>query len=310
MARYKLQDSIWFITGETLKIYASNFLKFMRYMSLPVLGQLIGMIWVFGMTFLITDNFDYLVSKFPALDSYSTFMLTVLAVALPGLLLFVTAFWQYLVAYGALNSMTEGVITTGHVYDIASHKEVITSRTPKYIALWFVFSIFTMFAIFPLLWVLGGIFFIYFILIFQVFTFEEGLPIAGYFRRSFDLIKGNFSKTIALGLILVILTYYAIPAGLNVCLDVLNLRNFLMDALIPWASSFPIESVNSTLQALNVQIITPDVISKSVIEQAIFFLAIGFTLPIRSICWTLWYKCLNDKTEKYEKKKSAKKTGK
>lgn len=306
MARYKLQDSVWFIFGETIKIYISNFFKYTTYMAFPILGQLFGIIWVFASTFVLTDNFEYVAAKFPALNDYPSFMLAVLLLALPGLMLFIAAFWQFLIAYGALNSMTEGALSSGHVYDFAAHKELIIRRTPKYIGLWLLYSIFVALASFPLLWVLGGIFFIYFILIFQVFTFEEDLSVGGYFRKSFDLIRGNFARTVALVLILVVLTFYLIPMGFNVVLDILNLRNLLTDAIIPFVSNLPLESYNQMFSTLNIPPVTPDMLAKSILEQSVFLVAFGFTLPVRSICWTLWYKILGEKKDKKSSKKSGK----
>ncbi len=306
MARYKLQDSVWFIFGETIKIYISNFFKYTAYMAFPILGQLFGIIWVFASTFVLTDNFEYVAAKFPALNDYPSFMLAVLLLALPGLMLFIAAFWQFLIAYGALNSMTEGALSSGHVYDFAAHKELIIRRTPKYIGLWLLYSIFVALASFPLLWVLGGIFFIYFILIFQVFTFEEDLSVGGYFRKSFDLICGNFARTVALVLILVVLTFYLIPMGFNVVLDILNLRNFLTDAIIPFVSNLPLDSYNQMFSTLNIPPVTPDMLAKSILEQSVFLVAFGFTLPVRSICWTLWYKILGEKKDKKSSKKSGK----
>ena len=306
MARYKLQDSVWFIFGETVKVYISNFFKLTAYMAFPVLGQLAGIIWVFMSTFLLTDNFEYAAAKFPALNDYPSFMIAVLLTALPGLLLFMAAFWQYLISYGALNSMAEGALSSGRVYDFAAHKELIIRRTPKYIGLWLLYSIFVALASFPLLWVLGGIFFIYFILIFQVFTFEEDLSVGGYFRKSFDLIRGNFARTVALVLILVVLTFYLIPMGFNVVLDILNLRNLLTDAIIPFVSNLPLESYNQMFSTLNIPPVTPDMLAKSILEQSVFLVAFGFTLPVRSICWTLWYKILGEKKDKKSSKKSGK----
>lgn len=306
MARYKLQDSVWFIFGETIKIYISNFFKYTTYMAFPILGQLFGIIWVFASTFVLTDNFEYVAAKFPALNDYPSFMLAVLLLALPGLMLFIAAFWQFLIAYGALNSMTEGALSSGHVYDFAAHKELIIRRTPKYIGLWLLYSIFVALASFPLLWVLGGIFFIYFILIFQVFTFEEDLSVGGYFRKSFDLIRGNFARTVALVLILVVLTFYLIPMGFNVVLDILNLRNLLTDAIIPFVSNLPLDSYNQMFSTLNIPPVTPDMLAKNILEQSVFLVAFGFTLPVRSICWTLWYKILGEKKDKKSSKKSGK----
>ena len=307
MARVKLPENVWGIFGETLKIYMSEFFKFTGYMAFPVLGQLVGIIWVFASTFVLTDNFEYLVAKFPAINDFGSFMLAALLIALPGLLLFLGAFWQYLIAYGSLNSMTEGVLTTGRVYDFASHKEVITRRTSQYIILWLVYSIFLALASFPLLWVLGGIFFIYFILIFQAFTFAEGseLPVGGYFRKSFDLIRGNFAQTIAISLLLVVVCFYLLPMGLNVILGALNLNEFFTGAILPFVQNLPLESVNQPLTSFGADAITPDLLAKSILEQIVFFIAFGFTLPLRSVCWTLWYKSLDNRKEKKPSKKSG-----
>ena len=43
-------------------------------------------------------------------------------------------------------------------------------------------------------------------------------------------------------------------------------------------------------------------IGTELVKQLIFFLAIGFSLPIRSICWTLWYNELASEDEPVVKK--------
>ena len=73
----------------------------------------------------------------------STMLITSIALVIPGLLIFVKAFWDYLVAYGALNSMTEGYLNTGRVYDFRAHNDVILKKTFSFIALWFIIGIFS-----------------------------------------------------------------------------------------------------------------------------------------------------------------------
>ena len=94
--------------------------------------------------------------------------------------------------------------------------------------------------------------------------------------------------------------------GFNVVLDILNLRNLLTDAIIPFVSNLPLDSYNQMFSTLNIPPVTPDMLAKSILEQSVFLVAFGFMLPVRSICWTLWYKILGEKKDKKSSKKSGK----
>jgi len=288
---------------EGLKIYCLNIHKFLLYMAFPVLGQVFGLIMIFGLNYWYTRNIQDLSVKYPALNDMSTLIGFAVLIAIPGLLVFMKAFWDYLVAYCALNSMTEGYLNTGRVYDFKAHNSVVFNKTFSFLALWFIFGIFTLLAIIPVFWIICGIFFIYFILIFQVFTFENGLSPIGYFRRSFEIIKGNFARTFILMAILLVFTYFLLPSGLSVVFDYLNLTEKLSKGFEAFAFTLPIES-------LEPYGITPMMIGKSMFAQLIAFIVIGFTLPLRSICWTLWYNNLAEPVENSEnsqKKKSVSK---
>ena len=98
-----INKSVIKIFFEGLKIYALNIHKFLLYMAFPVLGQAIGLFLIFGMTYWFTQNYQDLALKYPALKEMSTMLIASIALVIPGLLIFVKAFWDYLVAYGALN---------------------------------------------------------------------------------------------------------------------------------------------------------------------------------------------------------------
>ena len=201
---------------------------------------------------------------------------------IPGLLIFVKALWDYLVAFGAINSMVEGYQNTGRVYDFRAHNEVVWKKTFSFIAIWFLISIFTIVAIIPFFWIFAFIFFVYFVLVFQVFTFENGLSPIGYFKRSFELIKGNFARTFLLMAILALFTYCLLPSGLSVIFDYFNWTNSLAKTFENWAYSLPLEMVEQFG-------VTPQLVGKTIVQELVLFVMIGFTLPLRSICWTLWY---------------------
>lgn len=293
MGKYKVSESASGVLWEGLKLYCTFFPKYSLYMLFPVLGQFAGLVWVFSMTYLFTSNSDYLINEIPALGSMSAFLICLMLIALPGLILWMKAFWDYLASYGALNSLTEAAMSTGKIYDFPAHNAVVTRRAGTFILIWLLFSIFSAIASFPLMWVLGLIFFVYFVLIFQVFTFEEDVSATGCFKRSLMLIKGNFARTLSIMTVLFAVTYYFLELGISVIFDAIKLTPLLLSLLEGWASTIPVDGINSILAMANSPQITPLDISNFVIQQIIFLLVVGFTLPLRSIVWTLWYKNLS-----------------
>lgn len=276
------KKSVWLIFFEGIKIFALNIHKFMLYMAFPVLGQVIGLFLIFGLTFWFTQNMQDIATKYEALNNMSTMVTLIVVSVIPGLLILIKAIWDYLVAFVALNSMTEGYFNTGRVYDFKAHNSVATQKTFSFIAIWILIGLMSVLAIIPVFWIFAGLFFIYFILVFQVFAFENGLSPVGYFKRSLSLIKGNFGRTFLLMVILTIFTYVIITSGLGVLFDAFNWSNSLGKMFEAWAYTLPIDP----LEQFGV---TPALIGAHMVKELVFLLAVGFTLPLRSICWTLWY---------------------
>lgn len=287
--------SVWLIFFEGIKIFALNIHKFMLYMAFPVLGQILGIFLIFGLTFWFTQNMQDIAAKYDALNNMSSMITLIVVSVIPGVLILIKAFWDYLVAFVALNSTTEGYLNTGRVYDFKAHNSVATQKSFSFITIWFLISIMTILGILPVFWIFAGLFFVYFILVFQVFTFENGLSPVGYFKRSMFLIKGKFGRTFLLMAILTIFTYVILVSGLGVLFDAFNWTNPLAKMFEAWAYTLPIDPLEQYG-------VTPSVIGTELVKQLIFFLAIGFSLPIRSICWTLWYNELASEDEPVVKK--------
>ena len=287
--------SVGLIFFEGIKIFALNIHKFMLYMAFPVLGQILGIFLIFGLTFWFTQNMQDIAAKYDALNNMSSMITLIVVSVIPGVLILIKAFWDYLVAFVALNSMTEGYLNTGRVYDFKAHNSVATQKSFSFITIWFLISIMTILGILPVFWIFAGLFFVYFILVFQVFTFENGLSPVGYFKRSMFLIKGKFGRTFLLMAILTIFTYVILVSGLGVLFDAFNWTNPLAKMFEAWAYTLPIDPLEQYG-------VTPSVIGTELVKQLIFFLAIGFSLPIRSICWTLWYNELASEDEPVVKK--------
>ena len=92
MSKNKLKNSIWFILFEGLKIYFSNIDKFLLYMLFPVFGQILGIAFAMGLSISLMQT---VVEK---TDSTLMALVYVILLAVPGLLIFTKAFWNYMVA--------------------------------------------------------------------------------------------------------------------------------------------------------------------------------------------------------------------
>lgn len=305
MSKYKMKNSIWFVLFEGLKIYFSNIDKFILYMLFPVLGQVLGIALCFGLTLGLSDK---IAAK---ADSISSAMLFILLLAIPGLLIFAKAFWDYVVAYVALNSMTEGAVTSGKVYDFKSHNEVATRRSLKYIGFLLILSVLmslgtSIFFIIP-----GFVLWIYLILIFQVFTFEPDLSIWECYKKSFVLVKGDWGRTFFLMLILAFFSIFIITQGITVVFDYLNLTKSVCSIFDFIGKLLPLHTINHAFSYARLPYnITVEMVSNWIFVTILSCIVAGLTLPIRSICWSLWYKNLSDikDTEQVRDVKRTKKT--
>ena len=139
----KKTKTIFGIFTESIGLYFSNFDKFIKYMTFPVLGQIAGLALIFGITYLYTANLPKLLAKYPNLDNLNTLIVLSVLITLPGLAIFMKAFWEYLVAYGAINSMYDNMQKSGRVYDFEAHTELIKRRSVSVVGLWLMLGIFT-----------------------------------------------------------------------------------------------------------------------------------------------------------------------
>lgn len=300
MSKEKRINSLWVVLIDGIKIYFSNIDKFVLYMLFPVFGQVIGIALAFGLALGFADKVAQ-----KATTMSSAFLL-VLLLAIPGILIFVKAFWDYMVAYVALNSMTEGALTTGRVYDFQSHRQVATHRALQFILLLMIVGVATsvgssIFFVIPafVLWM-------YFILVFQVFTFEPEQSVIDCFKRSFNLIKGDWLRTFLIMAILVFFSIFLITLGVTVIFDYLNLTDSAIHLFDFITNPIPLDEVNRVLVHFSRPIITPEIISKWIFYSILSMIVCGLTLPVRSICWTLWYQLMVEVKDQPVKKNKEK----
>jgi len=293
---------------KSLQMYLMNIHKFFLYMSFPVLGQILGLVLIFAPTMYLVDVLPILANKYVFFSEPSKQLALVLLVTLPGLVIFVSAFWKYLVAYVALNSMTQSALTSGKIYDFPAHNGVVNRNIWSYILLWLIISILSFICFNPFLFIVGGIFFIFFILVFQVFTFESDAGVINCFSKSFRLIKSSYWATLVMAVIMFLITWLISELSNFGLSKVFDVTKFLPQIAQIFVQTDYVSMVNANLPAM-IQI-TPEYISKAMFGSLISFLVFGYTLPLRSICWTLWYKKLVakiDKTTNKSKKSKGKK---
>lgn len=299
----KVKDNVWSIFGQGIELYFTNLGSFFRYMAFPVFGQILGIFLILVASYFYAANLPNWIVPGGIFDNFLMIFLVLFLITLPGLIVLIKAFWDYLVAYGAINSMLENMLKSGKVYDFHAHTEVITRRSGSFGTLWVILAILGVIGSFPLFWVVAGILSVYFVLIFQVFTFEPNKSAFGCFERSMNLVKGHFWQTLWLMILLGILTYWVFPDGIKFLLNITNIIGILAMPLDAWTSQLPIKGINQLLlKTPSAYQITSLWVAKSILEMFLGYIITCLTLPLRSICCALWYKKLSEK----EKVKSEK----
>ena len=281
------------ILAESIGLYFSNFDKFVKYMTFPVLGQILGLIIIFLCTYFYSKNLPILIEKYSAFNNFNTLVLISVLVTLPGLVLFTKAFWEYLVAYGAVNSMLDNMLKSGRVYDFSAHTELIKRRTPSFIGIWLLISIFSIFGSFPLFWVPAAILAVYFVLIFQVFTYEPELSPIGCVKKSFNLIKGHFASTFMLMAVIGILTWVFMPQITNHLFDIIGINKFFTNLVVPFAETLPLNDINVFFTRIQIPATKANDVAIVIVTTTVAQIIIQYTLPMRSLLFGLWYKELN-----------------
>ena len=121
------------IFTESIGLYFSNLKQFVKYMSFPIWGQIIGLSLVFLTTEIFINNISKLIDKFPALNEPKYIVILSIIITLPGILIYLKAFWEYLIAYGAINSMVDNMLKSGRVYDFEAHTQLIKRRSGSFV---------------------------------------------------------------------------------------------------------------------------------------------------------------------------------
>lgn len=292
----------------------------LKYMLFPVFGQLLGLALIFTANYFFIVNIPHLVKQYPILDSIPLVFTLLLICVFPGFLVFCKAFYDYIIAMGALNSMayvSRGEKMKNKPLDTKTHDDVLKKRLGKYILLVLLFSAIGLVGMFPLFILPFAVLFVYLCLVLQVFMLEESTTSVGAFKRSFELVKTNFGITCLLLCLSAILTYWILPDLIVWAFEKASAINFLAYPVYKYLEILPIQDlINSALGALTSGLpldmpISLDInstfnahdIACDIVRSLIGISVIGLLLPMRSCWFTLLYKTFD-----FEKGEELRKT--
>lgn len=286
-------------------LYFSNIDRFLQYMAYPVFGQLIGAIIIFYTFVFYNQNIDTLIINYPILNTILYKNLILFVVLIPGLVIFLSALWKYLIAYSSINSMTENMLKSDRVYDFPAHTMMVTRRWLEYLCLWFFYGSIIILTTIPIFWIIGGILLIYFTFIFQIFIFEDELSPVQCFKKSSIYVQGNFWNIFWLIILLACLTYCIIPQIMHTLLVLTKINEALINFVAEGIQTSSLYNINLMLSAINCPPLMPKDIASLIMTLITYTLVIQFLLPLRTICICLWYKNFcndNDVVKKVDQK--------
>lgn len=284
-----------FFTG--IKLYFQYLDKFMMYLAFPVFGQVIGVTMLLFITYLYASNITTLTSNFVFFDNVLASFTILIVLTVPAFFILCKAFYDYLIAMAALNSMSNSILAKGKNKNIDSkvHHELIKRRSFGYMWLLANLGIVYLVGMLPFFWVILALFLVYSSLAIQVFTLEESSGPISSIKRSFALIKNNFWSTTLLLFLITALTYYILPNLITWAFEESQVVYYLSIPLEKYFSLLPIDAINQSFKSfnLNYQIEVYELARMSV-ASTISFIVVSFTLPVRCCCCTLLYKQLDD----------------
>lgn len=292
----------------------------LKYMLFPVFGQIIGLALIFTANYFFVVNIPNLIRQYPILDNIPLVFTLLLICVFPGFLVFCKAFYDYIVAMGALNSMayvSRGEKMKNKPLDAKTHVDVLKRRLGNYILFLLLLSLLMIIGLFPLFIIPFSILCVYFCLVFQVFMLEESTTPWSAFKRSFDLVKTNFGITCLLLVLSGMLTYWILPNLFVWAFEKANAIDFLAYPIQKYLEILPVQkiidtSVTSVTSGLPLNmpvsinanaIFSVQKIACEVVCLLIQAVVVGLLLPMRSCWFTLLYKVFD-----FEKGEELRKT--
>lgn len=285
--------SVFKIFFKSIKTYFLYLDKTAKYLLLPVLGQVIGVILIFMATYYFNNNIDKLVKIAFFSQNKEHLLLGLILVILPFLALILHSFYKYIIAFSSLNlffyTLTpKKVVKT---VDFKSNDKVIERKLFQYILLMLFISVL---CLFPPLWIV-------LCLSFQVFALENDANCFNSISRSIKLTLENLFPTVIMLTLIFLVSYQFLPALFVWALDKIHVTDFMVTKLEVFLQMLPYNEWNNILSIVN-QHIDSVTVAKAVTEFIITFIIVGFTLPFRCCCFTELYRLFdNEQIKEYSR---------
>jgi len=320
MSKSKSGTNVFVIIFKSLMIYIKNFLPLSRVMIFPVFGQLIGMFLIFYPNYLYTEKY---LAKLPAevLQQNIVFILLgLLLLVIPGFAVFIKAFWDYMVVIVSLNSMVSDIEKKGSFGDFKVYNSSVKLKTNNYVILLLLLALFWLAVlIFPFLVLFLGIYLIstsvdpiyfapiafvilpfmvgvlgilsiilavYLSLVFQIVAFESISPVE-IIKKSWNLMKGNFWRTVFMGSVLLIATCFIVP---GLIASIVEQSLFMQHLITPFETYISLFSGNQVfIEFLATIKMTPFGFSEAMALSTVGTVVTAMMLPWGSACFTMLY---------------------
>jgi len=298
-------NNIFSMIFKSCVLYIKHFFCFSRVMLFPVFGQLAGIILIFYPVYLYREHYLLKLSAEYLQQNIFTVFLVSLVILIPGLAVFLKAFWDYMIAMVSLNIMAADFWQKGSAGNFKVYNNSVKLKTGSYISLLLIISVlwllvtilpflafffpssalFMMIILFIASIILSILLAVYFSLVFQIFAFESLSPMK-IMHRSLYLLKGNFWRTFFMGIFLFLITGFTAEL-LNMMLE----KSFLMKYIVlPFESYVNIFAKSQDfIETLAKYKLTPFSLSIELALNTTALIIISFMLPLGSACFTLLY---------------------
>lgn len=282
-----------------LKIYLYNLDIFTKYLSFPVLGTFIGTFLIFAVTYCYVNNYEKIQVSNPIFENPLIIFTFLLILVTPGFLIMIKAFIDYIVAFGAINSMC--VLGEKRIADVFDHNEIIKRRFAPYCVLIFVLSIIFGTLSFPLLLPILIVALIFLSLAVQIFTLEENASPFEAIAKSVKLVKSRFWLVFFVLIFIFIISYIICPYLITWAISKTPILTVLTNPVEKFVLLLPITEMNAILAELQISYqIDTILIAESIVNSCLITIIIMYMLPFRCACCVELYKGLSDNNpEKY-----------
>ncbi len=283
---------VFSIICESVKLYFINLDKFLKYMTFPVLGQVFGIVLIFVSSYFFSCNFEVIKYRYPIFQNVQFTFLTLTLITLPGFLIFIKAFYDYLIAIGAICSMSVNLkAKDGTISDMKTHNEIISRHITSYLVLILISSLIV--SLGSLFFIIGGIItFIYLAFVIQSFALNENLNIFNHISKSFEVVKGRFFIAFLLLFFMFVMSYLLLPDIIHWGFIWANWDSFFVNFIEAYIIKLPIGQINdllNSIESINIHIDSL-MLSKYIFKSFVSLIVAGYTLPIRDIAMTLFFR--------------------